>query len=610
MFQEVNYEYDRLSKTLFFKNSGERICKEQLADFKDKENVEKVYICSSVCEIGDEAFSRFFRLRQVFFEKNSSLYRIGERAFEGTAISEFIMSDKMLEVEKCAFNNCRSLKRVVLCANLHIISKGAFSNTAITRIEIPDSVTEIDDCAFYGCMNLNSVSLGSGVKVIGADAFGGCPIDSIKIPEGVERISSFAFCNCRQLRNIEMPKSITTIGKYAFAGSGIEEIDISSASEIGECAFSECCNLRMIKLGNNIKEIKDSVFSRCDLRNLILPGSIESIGEYAFYCNNGLMNIGFGSNVREIGGFAFAKTSIVEASVPDSTEKIGRGAFSECGILSVISIGKSVKYIGEAAFKKTAPEELLIPDSVEVIGDESFCDCSRLQDVKLGNGVREIGDKAFWKTSLESISIPEGCSMDDNSFPEGCAVELKGGIDCEKVSEQNSEKVYLQPEGRGEVEEGSKQPLEDEKDIDVMKIVASIYNSAEGENDGISEKLPDEKSVQTEGIKDNSVAPKKVHRRKYIYEQSEELKQFNQDIENMERYMLDDDHWAKDDIRAEKIRKRIIERLARDDDAIERIDVDDSRDTERMLSEIYGDEVFDAGNEWDSSYAENALWEI
>lgn len=95
----------------------------------DKINI-KLEIENGVEEIKPFTFKGLSWIRQVSFEKNSKLKRIGEFAFA----------------------NCNNL----------------------TSITIPNSVTSIGEYAFLDCRHLTSITIPSGVTSIGPYTFYGC----------------------------------------------------------------------------------------------------------------------------------------------------------------------------------------------------------------------------------------------------------------------------------------------------------------------------------------------------------------------------------------------------------------------------------------------------
>ena len=174
----------------------------------DKINI-KLEIENGVEEIKPFTFKGLSWIKQVSFEKNSKLKRIGEYAFS-------------------------------MCYNL-------------TSITIPSGVTSIGDSAFYGCSSLTSITIPEGVTSIGFRTFSGCrSLTSITSPDSVTSIENGAFGSCGSLTNITIPSSVTSIGDYAFLDCRhLTSITISSGvTSIGSYTFYGCSNL-LIKTSNS-----------------------------------------------------------------------------------------------------------------------------------------------------------------------------------------------------------------------------------------------------------------------------------------------------------------------------------------------------------------------
>ena len=196
----------------------------------DKINI-KLEIENGVEEIKPFTFKGLSWIKQVSFEKNSKLKRIGEFAFA----------------------NCNNLTSITIPNSVTSIGEYAFSMCYnLTSITIPSGVTSIGNAAFYGCSNLTSIIIPSSVTSISSYAFNSCiSLTSIIIPEGVISIENGAFGSCGSLTNITIPSSVTSIGDYAFLDCRhLTSITISSGvTSIGSYAFYGCSNL-LIKTSN------------------------------------------------------------------------------------------------------------------------------------------------------------------------------------------------------------------------------------------------------------------------------------------------------------------------------------------------------------------------
>ena len=279
--------------------------------------------------------------------------------YSGTAGSYMIPATiegaPVSEIKRRAFENCTSLKSVIIGENVVTIGPWAFSGcSGISSIEIPESVTTIGNLAFNKCFaleainvqeNNNSYSSEEGVlydrekiKLVQ------CPLGKVgelNVERGVKYINDFAFRSCEQITRINLNNEVQLIGNGAFQG---------------------CAALNQISLPESINSIGQMAFYKCEnLTSIELPESIKSIGVQAF-SNSGLKTIQFSSGITSISkGAFFDCPSLEEITIPESVKSIGRGAFSRCANL------KSVTFLGDApsassdAFAGTSPTIFFTP---------------------------------------------------------------------------------------------------------------------------------------------------------------------------------------------------------------------------------------------------------
>ena len=87
---------------------------------------------------------------------------------------------------------------------------------SLSSVSLPGTMTEIYDNMFQNCRSLRSIVIPEGVTRIGAYAFSGSGIESITLPSTLKTIDEYAFYNS-QLKSIALPEGLTEIGSRAFA---------------------------------------------------------------------------------------------------------------------------------------------------------------------------------------------------------------------------------------------------------------------------------------------------------------------------------------------------------------------------------------------------------
>ncbi len=145
--------------------------------FSDCANLISITIPKSVTSIGAGAFNSCYELKYVYFENNSKLETIGDKAFYHSVIINISIPDSVTSIGESAFENCYYLASMRFGDNskLETIGNEAFYMCSrLNNITIPDSVTSIGNRAFARCSILASITIPKNVTYIGADAFYGC----------------------------------------------------------------------------------------------------------------------------------------------------------------------------------------------------------------------------------------------------------------------------------------------------------------------------------------------------------------------------------------------------------------------------------------------------
>jgi hypothetical protein len=130
-------------------------------------------------------------------------------------VKKVVVERGVTSLGRDAFNGCRNLAEVILPDTLTRIGECAFQGTALTNIAIPESVSEFGYQAFEGCQALSSVNLPGGLTEIPNNLFKACTnLTSIEIPEGVTRIGTGAFL-ATGLTELVIPEGVSVI-EYGF----------------------------------------------------------------------------------------------------------------------------------------------------------------------------------------------------------------------------------------------------------------------------------------------------------------------------------------------------------------------------------------------------------
>ena len=223
----------------------------------------------------------------------------------------------------------------------------AFYNcSSLESVEIPNSVTSIGEEAFYRCSGLTSVSIGNSVTSIGNSVFYGCSgLTSVSIGNSVTSIGEYAFRECSRLKKVEI-SDLEAWCKISFYNG------YANPTYYSHNLFLNGQEIKNLIIPESIQELKFAAFYGCSgLTSVEIPNSVTTIGERLFYGCSGLTSVEIPNSVTSIGDFAFDRCSgLISVEIPNSVTSIGDCAFYGCSGLTSVSIGNSITSIDESVF--------------------------------------------------------------------------------------------------------------------------------------------------------------------------------------------------------------------------------------------------------------------
>jgi DNA polymerase III epsilon subunit-like protein len=242
----------------------------------------------------------------------------------------------------------------------------------------------------------------------------------IVIPEGVISLGYRAFMNNINLKSISLPSSLEIIKSESFRG---------------------CLELSYIKIGINVREIRNEVFAETNVYVDVEDGnpSFTSINGSLFnkqksllihyFCSNPVCGSDLPNTLKSIGSFAFSGIRLLRVvKLPDQIEYIGRKAFYDCTNLEEIHFPKNLENISDIRIEGWEDTFTVEPSCV-------FENCISLKRVILNNNLKEISNKTFLNCcSLKEITFPKSVSIIANGSFEGCVGLTNITIESEKVT--------------------------------------------------------------------------------------------------------------------------------------------------------------------------------
>ena len=351
----------------------------------------------SVIEVQEKAFQDCISLREVVL--NEGLKKIGRKAFQKCKSLESItLPPTVTEIGTCAFSRCTQLRKVVLNGGLERVGRAAFNCClSLQSITLPAALTEMGKNAFNSCRSLKEVVINEGLETIVYGAFANCiSLVIITLPSTISEIEERAFDSCKMLKEIVLNEGLLMIGAES---------------------FDSCDSLKCIYLPATITEIEPHAFARCsNLKEVVLSnkGRLQQmkIGPWAFYHCKSLMSIDLSDTfLIEIPSDTFAYCTHLEVVIlNESLKVIGSNTFAHCLSLQSINLPSTLTKIGEGAFSRcTALKDVVLNGGLKKIGAWAFCGCSSLMSITLPSTLDEISYYAFSScTNLRVVELSEG----------------------------------------------------------------------------------------------------------------------------------------------------------------------------------------------------------
>lgn len=410
---------------------------------------------SHVTSINTYAFQNCTGLTEI--ELFTGMKSVGESAFAGcTGLVEAKLPGDMTVIPASLFDGCTKLESVRLPEGLVRIGDYAFQGTALREILLPEGLSEIGRNAFQGA-GLERIKLPDTVVSVGIGAFASCEnLFYAELSDALTAVEDKVFQDCAKLNTLELPAGIVSIGEYAFQGcKALTELWLPDGLEsIGVRAFGSCESLGSIHIPAGVTDIPDEAFYSCDaLVEIYLPEGLESIGMEAFYNCKALTEIQIPATVSSIGQEAFLGcVSLEEIVIPEGVETLPYSVFYGCDSLVSAELPETLVSIGPKAFYGCdALKEILLPDGVESIGASAFGYCMGLERFELGTGLVSIDSEAFFRANDEmDVYVPSLNDWFEISFADPVASPLQSHGGFYVAGELVTELVI--PEGITEID--------------------------------------------------------------------------------------------------------------------------------------------------------------
>ncbi len=378
--------------------------------------LEKLIIPDDVGEIIAYAFEDCRSIRQVILGENVT--KINDGAFFGCRKLESIkMNSKLETIGNFAFEDCVALTSVGMGMSVNAIGKAAFRNCrALVSIALPEGVTEISEHLFENCVSMTGASVSLAAEKIGEAAFKDCiSLRNIYLPDSITEIGREAFCCCEKLTDAIIPANVRVIEECTFFGSGIRYLDTGGAEEIKMNAFARCKALETVKIGKNLSRMTEAPFEAdTEIKSVIIT-DIDA------WCRMELdMET---SNPLWSGADLYLDDEIVTAlMIPGNIKMINDYTFCGAGSIRNVILYDGVTKVGCSAFENCKNvTEISLPASLTEIFDKAFADCTGLKAITIPKNTESLGTGILYgceklqTVSCKAKSKPDGWNDDWNA---------------------------------------------------------------------------------------------------------------------------------------------------------------------------------------------------
>lgn len=145
---------------------------------------------------------------------------IGFDDLDDVVIPDRINGLSVTKIGEKAFENCKTVKKVILPKGLDVIGNGAFQGSGINSIILPENLSVIEEDAF-SFSELESIHITSRMRGIARSTFACCrKLKKLSFSKGIRHIDYAAFHECESLRKIDIPQSVKTIEENALYNVG------------------------------------------------------------------------------------------------------------------------------------------------------------------------------------------------------------------------------------------------------------------------------------------------------------------------------------------------------------------------------------------------------
>ena len=418
-------------------------------------SLKKIKIPRHVSDIGESVFTDCYKLTAINVDEENSIYRssdgvllgkggktvlvcplkkkgsfqipngvtkIGERAFESSALTQVTFPDSVTTIGAHAFE-WSSLTSVIMPKDLVSLGKGAFCDCRkLTCVYFRGDTGKWGSQVFEGCSILTNIFFAGNadvsLKPSQLDFEEDVP-QNLYYPSGNASWRNMLTANQmrhttlvpwtpdeRILKPAKLSWKVDSAGTLTISGSGyMQDFDLLDDSENRdddippeEWYDTARTNTPWFKYRKKIRKVQ-------------IQSGILSIGAHAFDGLQNVESVSIPKGVSLIGTSAFERCyRLKKVKLPAAVTSIGSRAFRNCQKLEQITIADRIAGVGAEAFARCyILKEVNLPDSVEYLGSEVLSSCDNITRFNIPKGVEILALDTFTNAySLKQITVSSG----------------------------------------------------------------------------------------------------------------------------------------------------------------------------------------------------------
>ena len=260
------------------------------------------------------------------------------------------------------------------------------------------NVTAIDKKAFYDNETLKKVILPVTLTTIGDYAFYGSPIDSVALPSALTSIGDSAFANCLNLKVLTFAEKFNpSVFFNADNASRYTQVTDKNSADYGKITQDDDGDYFPRVVTGGIGSTITTIY----LPTMFGGSSEHSIPKGMFSHFESLETVNFDANssFTTVGAEAFAHTfNLKSITLPSTMITLEDKAFYDCDLESIDLSNTQITSVGESAFADCSLLEKVVmpsPSAGLTLDDNVFQDCNSLTYVDLGSKLTTLGEYAF-----------------------------------------------------------------------------------------------------------------------------------------------------------------------------------------------------------------------